>query len=255
MPEFRCNKCGAQVKFEAGDRFVKCSYCGTQLFIDKSGAGFFYIMPFMVDRTNSQGIFRRWAAGARMAKDLDKLANIVEHKQAYFPVYLFRRDVNGKELVRVEPAKSTTLPGLHALKVPAGDLKVFDQAYQTESGAEMINPDIDMNAYLPGLEGKPLEQALVYFPIWSVQYEFKGKKYSAVIDGSSGEVHPGDYPARSSAPYFLIAAASFGVFLIEGLPGLILGADNPGIWVPVVILGLITLPVVTLGAYNTVRRY
>ncbi len=97
MPEFRCNKCGAQVKFEAGDRFVKCSYCGTQLFIDKSGAGFFYIMPFLVDRTNSQGIFRRWAAGARMAKDLDKLANIVEHKQAYFPVYLFRRDVNGKE--------------------------------------------------------------------------------------------------------------------------------------------------------------
>ncbi len=68
-------------------------------------------------------------------------------------------------------------------------------------------------------------------------------------------MHPGDYPTRSSAPYFLIAAASFGVFLIEGLLGLILGFDNPGIWVLVVLLGLITLPFVTFAAYNTVRRY
>jgi hypothetical protein len=33
----------------------------------------------------------------------------------------------------------------------------------------MINPDIDMGAYLPGLEGKPLEWALVYFPIWTIE--------------------------------------------------------------------------------------
>ena len=255
MPEFRCNKCGAQVQFEAGDRFVKCSYCGTQLFIDKSGASFFYIMPFMVDRTNSQGIFRRWAAGSRTARDLDKLANIVEHKQAYFPVYLFRRDVNGKELVRVEPAKSTTLPGLHSLKIPAGDLKIFDQSYQPGSGVEMVNPDIEMGAYLPDLEGKPLEQALVYFPIWAIQYEYNGKKYATVIDGSSGEVHPGDYPTRSSAPYFLIAAAAFVIFFIEGMVGLILALINPAFWVLTAIVALITLPIVTAAAYATVRRY
>jgi hypothetical protein len=255
MPEFRCNKCGAQVTFEAGDRFVKCSYCGTQLFIDKSGAGFFYIMPFMVDRANSQGIFRRWAAGARMAKDLDKLANIVEHKQAYFPVYMFRRDVSGKEVVRVEPAKSTTLPGLHSLKVPAGDLKVFDQSYQVASGVEMINPDIDMGAYLKDMEGKPLEQALVYFPIWAVQYEFNGKKYATVIDGSSGEVHPGDFPTRSSAPYFMIAAGAFVIYFIEGLLGLLLALWNPATWILTALLALVTLPLVTAAAYMTVRRY
>lgn len=255
MPEFRCNKCGAQVKFEAGDRFVRCSYCGTQLFIDKSGAGFFYIMPFMVDLANSQGIFRRWAAGDRMAKDLDKLANVVEHKQVYFPVYMFRRDVNGKETVRVEPAKSTTLPGLHSLKIPAGDLKVFDQSYQVASGIEIVNPDIEMGAYLPNLEGKPLEQALVYFPIWAIQYEFNGKKYAIVIDGSSGEVHPGDFPTRSSAPYFLIAAAAFIIFFIEGIVGLILALINPFFWALTFIVALVTIPIVTAAAYATVRRY
>jgi len=255
MPEFRCNKCGASVSFQAGDRFVKCGYCGTQLFIDRSGAGFFYIMPFMVDRSSAQGTFRRWAAGARTAKDLDRLANIFEFKQAYFPVYLFRRDLDGKELVRVEPAKSTTLPGLHSLKVPAGDLKVFDQSYQVGSGVEMINPDIDMGAYLPGLEGKPLEQALVYFPIWSVQYEFRGKKYAAIIEGSSGEVHTGDYPTRSAAPYFLIAAGAFAVFFVEGLVGFVLAFLSPAVWVLVILLALFTLPFVAAGAYVTVRRY
>ena len=255
MPEIRCSKCGAAVSFGAGERFVKCGYCGTQLFIDRSGAGFFYIMPFLADRQNAQGIFRRWAAGPRMAKDLDRLANIVEFKQAYFPVYLFRRDVDGKELVRVEPAKSTTLPGLHSLKVPAGDLKVFDQSYQVGSGVEMINPDIDMGAYLTYLEGKPLEQALVYFPIWSIQYEFGGKRYATIVEGSSGEVHPGDFPARSSAPFFLITAAAFAVFLIEGFAGLALALWNPIFWVLTLFVTLVTLPVVTAGAYYIVKRY
>jgi hypothetical protein len=87
------------VKFDAGDRFVKCSYCGTQMFIDKSGAGFFYIMPFMVNHGQAEGILKRWMAGARMVKDLDRLARITDFKQVYFPVYMFRRDVTGKEVV------------------------------------------------------------------------------------------------------------------------------------------------------------
>ncbi|MGA9140621.1 MAG: zinc ribbon domain-containing protein [Methanocella sp.] len=255
MPEIRCSKCGAQVKFDAGDRFVKCSYCGTQMFIDKSGAGFFYIMPFMVNRGQAEGILKRWMAGARMVKDLDRLARITDFKQVYFPVYMFRRDVTGKEVVRVEPARSTLLPGLHSLKVPAGDLKVFDQSFQTGQGIEFMQPDIDMVAYLPGLEGSPLEQALVYFPIWAVQYEFRGKKYAAVIDGSSGETFTGDYPTRNAAPYFLIAAAAFGIYFVEGIIGLVLALISPAFWVLTAIVALVTLPFITAAAYAIVRRY
>jgi len=255
MPEFRCSKCGAQVRFDAGDRFVRCSYCSTQMFIDKSGAGFFYIMPFMVDRGHAEGILKRWMAGARMVKDLDRLAKITDFKQVYFPVYMFRRDVGGKEVVRVEPAKSTTLPGLHSLKVPAGDIKVFDQSFQAGQGIEFMQPDIDMGAYLPGLEGNPLEQALVYFPIWAVQYEFRGKKYATVIDGSSGEAFPGDYPTRNAAPYFLIAAAAFGIYFVEGVIGLVLALINPAFWVLTAIVAMVTLPFVTAAAYAIVRRF
>ena len=64
--------------------------------------------------------------GSTKAKDLDKAAVITAVKKSYFPVYLFRRDVGGREEVIVQPAGSTILPGLHQLKVPGGDLKIFD---------------------------------------------------------------------------------------------------------------------------------
>jgi len=129
------------VEFDTGDRFVKCSYCSSQIFIDRSGAGFYYALPFSVQENDAVGIFRRWAGGSTRAKDLDKLAQISSLKKQYFPVYLFKRDVNGMEQVYVEPAASTTLPGLHNLKVPGGDLKVFDDKFST-NGAELVKIDI-----------------------------------------------------------------------------------------------------------------
>ncbi|WP_424357692.1 zinc ribbon domain-containing protein [Methanocella sp. MCL-LM] len=258
MAEIRCTRCGAPIPFDSGVKFVKCSHCGTQLYIDKSGAGFFYIMPFFIQRSNAEGIFKRWTAGAKMARDLERAAKITDFKQLYFPVYLFRRNIAGKEKVFVEPAKSTTMPGLHALKVPAGDLKIFDESYST-GGIELVKPDIEMTAYLSNLEGNPVEQALVFFPIWALQYEYKGNKFPAVIDGSSGEVYTGQYPTRKAAPYLLIAAASFGIFFLEGLAGFILslGAGDAAIlvWIIVLLVALFTIPFVTAAAYVVVRRF
>ena len=63
-------------EFDAGDKFVKCSYCSSQIFIDRSGAGFYYALPFAVSENDAVGMFRRWAGGSTRAKDLDKLAQI-----------------------------------------------------------------------------------------------------------------------------------------------------------------------------------
>ncbi len=101
------------------------------------------------------------------------------------------------------------------LKIPPGDLKVFDQKFSVEN-AEVIQPDMDMVAYLSTLPGKPVEQALVYFPTWVIDYAYKGRKYSAVVDGSSGEIFATDYPPRQAAPYVVIGAVSFVLFAIEG---------------------------------------
>jgi hypothetical protein len=161
-------------------------------------------------------MFKRWAAGSTKAKDLDRLAQIAGVKRRYFPVYMFKRDLNGVEQVFIETAGSTTLPGLHSLKVPAGDLKIFDPSFDTQ-GAELVKPDIEMLSYLNTLPGKPKEQALVYFPIWTIDYVFNQKKYEVVLDGSSGEVFSAEFPMRSSTAYVTVAAVGFLAIAAEGL--------------------------------------
>lgn len=218
MAEIRCSKCGAPVTAEAGDRFVTCGYCGARLYVDRSGAGFFYIMPFLIARDGAEGIFRRWASGPEVAKDIGARSRVTGLCRVYFPVYMFKRDVDGSEKVLVEPARASALPGMHSLKVPAGDLKTYDKSFET-GDAELLSPDLDMIAYLPGLPGKPKEQALVYLPMWKVEYEYAEKKYEAFIDGSSGQVFASAYKRRSQVPYIGIALVLFVVFVAEGMLG------------------------------------
>jgi DNA-directed RNA polymerase subunit RPC12/RpoP len=216
MASTNCPKCNARVEFDAGTKFTKCNYCSSQIFIDRSGVGFYYIIPFSVKENDAIGLFRRWAAGPTKAKDLDKRAQLAGVKRQYFPVYQFKRDLEGKEEIKIEPAGSTTLPGLHSLKVPAGDLKIFDGSYSTE-GVELVKPDIEMSAYLGSLAGKPKEQALVYFPIWKVDYVLDQKRYEVVVDGSSGEIFAAAFPGRGSTAYIAVAGIGFVAFLAETL--------------------------------------
>ena len=238
MASVQCPKCNAKVEFEAGSKFVKCSYCSSQIYIDRSGAGFYYIIPFMVQENDAVGVFRRWAAGSTKAKNLDRLAQLAGVKRQYFPVYYFKRDVNGKEEIKVEPAGSTTLPGLHSLKVVGGDMKIYDSKYDV-GGVELIKPDIEMVSYFESLPGKPKEQALVYFPIWKLDYIFNSKRYEVVLDGSSGEVFAASYPGRGSGPYTAVAVVGFGAFFVEtllttvsfGLAALLMGITLVGVFV------------------------
>ena len=216
MASVKCPKCAAPVTFDTGTKFVKCSYCDSQIFIDRSGAGFYYALPFAVDEADAIGFFRRWAAGPTRAKDLDSRAQIAGVKRQYFPVYMFKRDVKGREEVLIEPAGSTTLPGLHKLKVPAGDIKIYDDTFDT-SGAELIKPDIEMLSYMDSLPGEAKEQALVYFPIWRLDYVFDQKRFEVVIDASTGEVFSANFPGRSSAAYMIVAVFGFLAFAFEGL--------------------------------------
>jgi hypothetical protein len=112
---------------------------------------------------------------------------------------------------------------------------------------ELLKPDIDMTAYLPNLPGEAKEQALVYFPIWAVGYTFNGRPYDVVIDGSSGEVFAADFPGRSSAPYFALAAVAFIVFFVEGLLTLLYGCG--------LVMAIVTLPIVFLASIAIVRRF
>jgi hypothetical protein len=215
MAQIKCPKCAAPVEYDVGTKFTKCSYCGSLIYLDRTGAGFYYAIPFRLSQDDAVGTFRRWAGGSTRAKDLDRLAQVTTIKKQYFPVYLFRRDIGGKEEVIVEPAGSTILPGLHQLKVPGGDLKIFDATFDS-AGAELIKPDIEMLHYMDSLPGQGKEQSLVFFPIWTIEYTFNGTKYQVVVDASSSEVFAATFPVRSSAAYVLVTLVGFVAFLVEG---------------------------------------
>ncbi|MDW5563633.1 MAG: zinc ribbon domain-containing protein [Methanomassiliicoccus sp.] len=246
MAQVKCPKCSAPMELDSGTKFAKCSYCGSLIFFDRTGAGFYYAIPFKLSQDDAVGTFRRWAGGSTKAKDLDRLANITAVKKKYFPVYLFRRDLNGKEEVMVEPAGSTILPGLHQLKIPGGDLRIFDDKFDT-NGAEMVKPDIEMLHYLDKLPGAGKEQALVYFPIWTIDYNFGGSSYQVVVDASSSEVFATSFPTRSSAAYLLVAVAGFFTFLALGFVATVY-------FIPALILMAVTVVAVFLTSLTVARR-
>lgn len=220
MAAVPCPQCGAAVEFDVATKLKSCSFCGSLLFIDRSGARFYYVADIQVDRRAAESIFRRWTAGPKIAKELESEAHITTFKPLYFPVYLFRRNVARQEKVFLEPAKSTTLPGMHSLSMPAADLNILDRNYDLR-GAELLEPDIDLEHYLPQLPGEPKEQALVYLPFWQAEYVFHGRRYTCMIDASSGKVFFHEFPARSSGPYAAVAGVAYGLFFLEGILALL----------------------------------
>jgi len=215
MATIKCTKCGAPNELDAGAKFVRCEFCESQIYVDKSGAGFFYVLPFQLNNDAANGVFRRWAAGSDKAKGLESTARVTAMKASFFPVFMFRRDIQGRENVYVEPAKSTTLPGMHSLKVPPGDLKVFDQKYDF-GGVDLEEPNIEMVAYLDRMPGEAKEQALVYFPTYTMNYDYEGGSYQIAIDGSSGEVFASTWPPRKAGGYYAIGIGGFVACAVGG---------------------------------------
>ncbi len=246
MVTMNCPKCGAPFEYEPGMRFKKCDYCGTMIYIDKSRVMFYYIIPFSLDSKQAESVFRRWAAGSTKAKGLDA-AQIKSVKKMYFPVYRFVRRINGREEDIIKPAKTTLLPGLTNLKLPPGDMRIFDNTFNV-GDAEVVQPDMSMDSYLPNLPGEAKEQEIVYFPLYEIRYIFDGREYNVLVDGSSGEVFSSYYPTRSSAPYLLLATVAFLLAVIGAAGGVM---ATPVLW----FLVLAGFAVGGVGGYIIAKKY
>lgn len=214
----RCPKCGSFLEVDLKEKTIRCEFCSSLLVVDKSGLMFYYVIPFRINKETALAIYRRWASSPAVAKDLSVNGKILNVKNFYFPVYLFKRLVNGKEKYIVEPARGTTLPGLRTLHIPPGSFVLFDSKFVPD--AEVIQPEIAISYYLPKLEGKPIEQHLVFFPLWQIDYEYNNRKYTILIDGSSGKVYESDYPARKTHPYIFVSLVGFLGSAIAGALGI-----------------------------------
>jgi len=218
MSAFTCPQCGAPLKVTPRLSYHLCEYCGTHSFIDRSGVVFYYLTPFLVDETQARLIFSRWMKGPSMEKNLDSEAEITTFTKILFPVYRFRRMVNGQEEVFIRPARATFIEGMRELVLPPGTMKIYDSSVAIDDAAQ-LDPEMTMDTYLQELPGEPLEQALVFVPFYQVEYRFQNQEWHAAVDGSTGAVHASLYPTRSSMPFGIVFIAGF----LAGLAGLLLG--------------------------------
>jgi len=221
MVNFTCPKCGAPLQVKPGTQLSVCSFCGTPSYIDRREAIFFYILPFKIADDAARGIFKRWTASPVCPKDMETAASITGLKKTYFPVFRFRRTVDGKEQVFSRPARGTLLPGMYTVEIPPGDMIIFDSETKT-GGAAVLHPDITIDTYLPELKGTPIDQSLVYFPIYELTYRYDGTEYAMVIDGSSGRISVTNSPKRSSVSYVAVMALAFVLGFIGTLLGLLI---------------------------------
>lgn len=215
-----CRQCNAPLPVEQGTQFVTCEFCGTTNFVDKGRAVFHYAIRTTVRENDAQAALRRWMAGNKTVKDLDKKAQIDQPVFQYFPMWLVRVVQNGQEKIFLEPAAALSVSELKEVVLPAGDLEPYDH----NMDAAAMEVTVPYDAMLNWLrnddgvsEGQIKEASLVHLPVYQFKYGFGDRRFTAIVDAASSKVFANIYPSKWEAPYFAIGAAAFVLYCCAAL--------------------------------------
>jgi hypothetical protein len=213
----RCPQCGGDNPLPAGERLIRCAFCDSTLFVDRSGLVSHYRLARRLDAAAGSEALRRWMAGDRTVKDLDRKATVVSTTAVSFPMWMFRTGSKGSETVLVEPAAPTPIPQVAGLELPAGQLEPYTPEPEAETVAATVPLDTARGWLARAGRGEPTETALVHVPFWRFVYRFGATDYTALVEASTGTVLAGIYPAKAESPYVLVAVLGLLLFGVEGL--------------------------------------
>ena len=138
----------------------------------------------------------------------------------------------------LEPAAATSISEIKRVKLPAGDLRRYDER---TLGDQAQSPSVPLETALGWLQERGVtaeevaESALVHVPLYVFKYVYNNEVYTAVVEGATGQVLANIFPAKAEAPYMAVAGLTAGVFLclaaapllggiVAGGEGLFLGA-------------------------------
>jgi hypothetical protein len=260
--QIHCQQCSAVLPVEQGSQFVTCQYCGTTNFVDKSRAVLHYLVRSTVQEETALTALRRWMAGNATVKDLDRKAQIERPTFEYFPMWLVRVKQKGVERVFLEPAAALSVTELKQLTLPAADLELYDPMLDNAA----ISPTVPYEAMQQWLTDDHQVQtedirevSLVHLPVYMCKYNFKDRRYTAVVDAATSKVFANIYPSKWEAPYAAIGAATFllyfcaaltpiGGYMVDEGAGLAIG-----IMVYVVAAIVLALPIFALAAFISAK--
>lgn len=222
--EIHCQQCTAPLAVEQGSQFVHCTYCGTTNFVDKSKAVLTYTVRSTLTSQHALATLRRWMAGNKTVKNLDKKAEIETPLFEYFPMWLVRVQQGEREYVFLEPAASISITELKHLTVPASDL----QPYTDDLDGPAIPPTVPYQAIHSWLadnhniQGEAIqEMSLIYVPIYRYKYAFEGRTFTALVDAATSKVFANIYPSKWEMPYMTIGVITFLIyFVLASIPAI-----------------------------------
>jgi hypothetical protein len=218
LPEavLNCTQCGGELHPDEGQTFLTCTYCGAAVYLDKARVVFHWYLAPTLGENEARAALARWMAGNQTVKDLDKKASLSGVTFEYFPIWYFkRRQANGTETILLEPAAAISVSELRNLQLPAGDLRKYEPAIESQARSPSI-PLQTAQSWLADRQIPPdeiAEQALVHIPLFTFKYTYQAKAYTALVEGGTGGVFANIYPAKAEAPYLLAGGITAIVFL------------------------------------------
>lgn len=219
--EVQCPQCGAGVNVIEGQTFLTCEYCSSAIYIDKSQVVFHYMLDPTIDQHNAEASLKRWMAGTKTVKDLDKEAVVTKTEFIYFPIWYFKLSQNGDEVIKIQPASPTPIPDIKALSIPAGNLRFYNE---NDAGNTTIQePHVLYSSALEWLVTEGIEisdiaqSAMVHIPLYIFHYRYNDDLFNAVVDGASSKVMTAEFPSKSELPYLVVGGGATALFFIEGM--------------------------------------
>lgn len=212
-----CTQCGGELHHDQGKIFITCPFCGSTVYLDKTQVVFHWYLAPTLEEDKARSALARWMAGNQTVKDLDKKARLVGSSFEYFPMWYFKhRRRDGREEILLEPASATSIIEIKRLKLPAGDLRNYEQSLDPEAR----QPTVPLVAAQGWLQGRGLrrdeisESALVHLPVYTFKYAYEGQTYTAVVEAATGNTLANVYPAKAEAPYQMVAGLTLITFIV-----------------------------------------
>jgi DNA-directed RNA polymerase subunit RPC12/RpoP len=211
---FHCSQCGGELYPDEGQIFVTCPYCSSTVYLDKSRVVFHWYIAPTLNAGQAQEALNRWMAGNQTVKDLDQKSLVTAQEFSYFPVWYFREKDGTKDLIRLEPAAATSVTELRTISLPAGDLRRYEEAVESQAVAPTV-PLETAETWLAqaGAATQIAETALVHIPIYTFKYDYNGQPFTAVVEAATGRTLANLFPAKAETPYVLVGVVSAAIFL------------------------------------------
>jgi len=221
--EINCTQCGAGIPIEEDSEFLKCPYCDTSLYVETDRTVKHYYITRNLGKDDLSPVIQRKLSYLEIK---DKVEVSKSH-MAYLPFWGLVTS-GGKTIVI--PASAPPLEDLDHVKIPAGDLKLYND--QLEQDNEVVQPKLlledaalEARNVLGDQKATYSSASLIHLPMFAVSYYCRGMRYRALVDAVSGEVYADDWPAapqkQKDKVLGIIAAIAFFLFFVEAavIPG------------------------------------